>query len=194
MLTMTHLLSITLSSLLAISVLPLILATDISLISKAYAHFVGAETKTFDNYKILFLLSPSKPIVGDNTTKLNFSVLDKAQNIDIKSIFAALTIKEKNSGEIVHQVPFKLYQSSDITFPYTFQNNTDYQLVLQTRISGDPKYETSPLMVGFDISAVNPIYPAGFDQLIIYYVIPLVILVGLILVLIIVARRKHLHH
>ena len=190
---MTHLLSITLSSLLAISVLPLILANDISLISKAYAHFVGAETKTIDNYKILFLLSPSKPIVGDNTTKLNFSVLDKAQNRDIKSIFAALTIKEKNSGEIVHQVPFKLYQSSDITFPYTFQNNTDYQLVLQTRISGDPKYETSPLMVGFDISA-NPIYPAGFDQLIIYYVIPLVILVGLILVLIIVARRKHLHH
>ena len=191
---MSRLLYFTLSSLLVISVLPLMLATDISLISKAYAHFVGGETKTIDNYKILFLLSPSKPIVGDNTTKLNFSILDKDQNRDIKSIFAALTIKEKNSGEIVHQVPFKLYQSSDITFPYTFQNNTDYQLVLQTRINGDPKYENSPLMVGFDISAVNPIYPAGFDQLIIYYVIPLVILVGLILVVIIVARRKHLHH
>ena len=191
---MTRLLSFTFSSLLAISVLQLMFATDIPLVSRAYAHFVGAETKTIDNYKILFLLSPSKPIVGDNTTKLNFSVLDKDQNRDIKSIFAALTIKEKNSGEIVHQVPFKLYQSSDMTFPYTFQNNTDYQLVLQTRISGDPKYENSPLIVGFDISAVNPIYPAGFDQLIIYYIIPLVILVGLILVVIIVARRKHLHH
>jgi hypothetical protein len=194
MLTMTRLLSFTLSTLLAISVIPLILATDISLIIKAYAHFVGAETKTIDNYKILFLLSPSKPIVGDNTTKLNFSILNKDQDRDIKSIFAALTIKEKNSGEIVHQVPFKLYQSSDITFPYTFQNNTDYQLVLQTRISGDPKYENSPLMVGFDISAVNPIYPAGIDQIIIYYVIPSVILVGITLVVIIVARRKHMHH
>jgi hypothetical protein len=194
MLTLTRLLSFTFSSLLAISVLPLMFATDIPLVSRAYAHFVGGETKTIDNYKILFLLSPSKPIVGDNTTKLNFSILDKDQNRDIKSIFAALTIKEKNSGEIVHQVPFKLYQSSDMTFPYTFQNNTDYQLVLQTKISGDPKYEKSPLMVGFDISAVNPIYPAGFDQLIIYYVIPSVILVGIILVVIIVARRKHLHH
>jgi hypothetical protein len=154
MLTMTRLLFVTFSSLLAISVLPLMLATDIPLVIRAYAHFVGAETKTIDNYKILFLLSPSKPIVGDNTTKLNFSILDKDQNRDIKSIFAALTIKEKNSGEIVHQVPFKLYQFSDITFPYTFQNNTDYQLVLQTKISGDPKYENSPLMVGFDISAV----------------------------------------
>lgn len=191
---MTRLLSFTFSSLLAISVLQLMFATDIPLVSRAYAHFVGAETKTIDNYKILFLLSPSKPIVGDNTTKLNFSVLDKDQNRDIKSTFAALTIKEKNSGEIVHQVPFKLYQSSDMTFPYTFQNNTDYQLVLQTKISSDPKYENSPLMVGFDISAVNPIYPAGFDQLIIYYVIPSVILVGMILVVIIVARRKHLHH
>ena len=191
---MTRLLSFTFSSLLAISVLQLMFATDIPLVSRAYAHFVGGETKTIDNYKILFLLSPSKPIVGDNTTKLNFSVLDKDQNRDIKSTFAALTIKEKNSGEIVHQVPFKLYQSSDMTFPYTFQNNTDYQLVLQTKISSDPKYENSPLMVGFDISAVNPIYPAGFDQLIIYYVIPSVILVGMILVVIIVARRKHLHH
>jgi hypothetical protein len=193
MLTMTRLLLFTLSSLLSISVLLLVIVTDIPLVDKAYAHFVGGETKTIDNYKILFLLSPSKPIVGDNFTMLNFSVLDKDQNKDIKSIFAALTIKEKDSGEIVHQVPFKLYQSSDITFPYTFQNNTDYQLVLQTRISGDPKYENSPLIVGFDITAVNPIYPAGFDQLIIYFVIPPIILVGIILFMIIVARRKNMH-
>jgi hypothetical protein len=36
-----------------------------------------------------------------------------------------------------------------------FQNNTDYQLVLQTRISGNPKYASSPLVAIFDISAVN---------------------------------------
>jgi hypothetical protein len=80
---------------LAISVLPLVISTDISIISKAYAHFVGGETKTIDNYQILLLLSPSKPIVGDNSTKLNFSILDKDQNTDLKLIFAALTIKEK---------------------------------------------------------------------------------------------------
>jgi hypothetical protein len=94
MLAMTRLLCLTLSSLLAISVLPLVISTDISIISKAYAHFVGGETKTIDNYQIL-LLSPSKPIVGDNSTKLNFSSLDKDQNTDLKLIFAALTIKEK---------------------------------------------------------------------------------------------------
>ena len=83
-LTMTRLLSFTLTSLLAISVIP-VLATNILLVSKAYAHFVGGETKTIDNYKILFLLSPSKPIVGDNYTKLNFSILDNDQDKDIKS-------------------------------------------------------------------------------------------------------------
>jgi hypothetical protein len=49
-------------------------------------------------------------------------------------------------------------------------------------------------VVGFDISAVNPIFPAGFDQLIIFYVIPFIILAGIIVVMIIVARRKHIHH
>ena len=66
---MTRLLFVTFSSLLAISVLPLMLATDIPLVIRAYAHFVGAETKTIDNYKILFLLSPSKPIVGESAYK-----------------------------------------------------------------------------------------------------------------------------
>jgi hypothetical protein len=109
-------------------------------------------------------------------------------------IFAALIIKEKNLSKIVHQVPYKLYEFGDFTFPYTFQNNTDYQLLLQIRISGDSKYENSPLVVGFDISAVNPIFPAGFDQLIIFYVIPFIMLAGIIVVMIIVARRKHIHH
>ncbi|MGI8833679.1 MAG: hypothetical protein ACR2IS_13720 [Nitrososphaeraceae archaeon] len=172
----------------------LVIATAVSHVGKAYAHFVGGDTKTIDNYKILLLLSPSKPIVGDNSTNLNFSILDKDQNTELELIFAALTIKEKNSGKIVHQVPYKFYEFGDITFPYTFQNNNDYQLLLQTRINGDSKYGNSPLVVGFDISAVNPIFAAGFDQLIIYYVIPFIILIGMILVVIIVARRKHIHH
>jgi hypothetical protein len=87
MLTITLLLSLILPSLLAISVLSLVvIATDILFVSKVYAHFIGGDTKTIDNYQILFLLSPSRPIVGDNSTRLNFSVLDKDQNTDVKSV------------------------------------------------------------------------------------------------------------
>ena len=87
MLTITLLLSLILSSLLVISVLSLVVtAIDILLVSKAYGHFIGGDTKTIDNYQTLFLLSPSRPIVGDNSTKLNFSVLDKDQNTDVKSV------------------------------------------------------------------------------------------------------------
>ena len=83
------------------------------------------------------------------------------------------------------------YEFGDITFPYTFQNNTDYQLVFHARISGDPKYESSPLVAVFDISAVNAIFPAGFYQLIIYYVIiTSIILVEIIVVVILVVRRS----
>jgi hypothetical protein len=84
-------------------------------------------------------LYPPKPVVGGNSTKLNFSILDKDKNTDVKSIFAALAIKEKNSDAIVYQVPYKLHAFGDITFPYTFKNNTDYEAVLQAKISGDPK-------------------------------------------------------
>jgi hypothetical protein len=124
--------------------------------NKAYAHFTGGATKNIDNYQILFLLYPSKPIVGDNSTKLNFSNLDKDKNTDVKSIFVALTIKEKNSDAIVYQVPYKLHAFGDITFPYTFKNNTNYEAILKAKISGNPRYENAPLTASFDIPAVNP--------------------------------------
>ena len=80
----------------------LLIAIDIPALGKAYAHFIGGETKAIDNYQILFLLSPPKPVVDNNSTKLNFSVLDKEENTDVKLIFAALTIKEKHTNTIVH--------------------------------------------------------------------------------------------
>ena len=109
-------LSIMLLSLLAVSFLSLAPSTKILIINHVYAHFIGGETKTIGNYKILLLLSPPKPVVGDSSTKINFSILGKDQNIDIKSIFAALTIKEKDSGKIVYKTPFRLHQFGDITF------------------------------------------------------------------------------
>jgi hypothetical protein len=183
-------LSIMLLSLLAVTFLSLAPTTRIPIINHAYGHFIGGETKTIGNYKVLFLISPPKPIVGDSSTKINFSILDKDQNKDIKSIFAALTIREKDSGKIVYKTPFRLYQFGDITFPYTFQNNTNYQLELQTKISGDPKYENKPLVANFDISPLGPIFPAGIDQ----FIIPSITAVGVILVIVFTVRRRHIHH
>jgi hypothetical protein len=187
MLTMTHLSSFTLASSVLVIITTLLLLIAIG---KAYAHFIGGETKTIDNYQILFLLSPPKPVVGDNSTKLNFSVLDKEENTDVKLIFAALTIKEKDTDTIVHQVPYKLYEFGDITFPYTFKNNTDYEAILQVRISGDAKYENTPLTASFNISAVNPISALPFDQLMTYYVIPITIVLGGIVVAMTLLRRR----
>ncbi len=46
----------------------------------AYGHFFGA-TKNIDNYQVIFAPIPSTPIVGDNSTSLNFSVLENNTNI-----------------------------------------------------------------------------------------------------------------
>jgi hypothetical protein len=175
---------------LVIIFLLIIIAIDIADISKTHAHFIGGETKTIEKYDVLFLLSPPKPVVDDNSTKLNFSIQDKDEgNTDVNLIFAALTIKEKNSDTVVHQVPYKLYEFGDITFPYTFKNNTDYEAVLQARISGEPKYE-STLTASFDISAVNPTSALPFDQLMTYYVIPITIVLGVIVIAVTLPRRK----
>src|SRR5215210_1336532 len=179
------------SSLLFLLLVLLLTATEVADIeNKAYAHFTGGATKDIDNYQILFLLYPSKPVVGDNSTKLNFSILDKDKNTDVKSIFAALTIKEKSSDAIVYQVPYKLHAFGDITFPYTFKNNTDYEAILQAKISGDPKYENAPLTASFDITAVNPGSQTLFDELLAYYVIPIIMVTIIVGSLIIIGKRK----
>lgn len=69
MLTITKLLSLALSLLLVISVLSLVvIATDIHFVTKVYAHFIGGDTKTIDNYQILFLLSPPSVILECNAS------------------------------------------------------------------------------------------------------------------------------
>jgi len=105
----------------------------------ASAHFFGGETVTIDNYQVVFLAAPSSPTVGDNSTTLNFSVLEN--NSNIYNIYSAVVVTEKNSGRTVEQIPYKFYEFSDMTFPYTFENATDYTVTLQTRIAGDEKYQ-----------------------------------------------------
>ena len=152
----------------------------------ADAHFFGA-TKIVNGYQIVFQPAPSVPLAGDNSTLLNFSVLDK-DNQNVNNIFASLIIKEKNSGNVVKVFPFKFYEFSDLTFPFTFKKIGDYVLSLQAKINGDPIYGDNPLSVDFDLSAGNPNQIIPFDELITYYVIPASIV---ILAIAIYLKRKN---
>ncbi len=152
----------------------------------AQAHFFGA-TKTVNGYQIVFQPAPSVPLAGDNSTLLNLSVLGK-DNQNVNNIFASLTIKEKHSGNVVKVFPFRFYEFSDLTFPYSFKKIGDYTITLQTKINGDPIYGDNPLSVNFDLSAGNPNQIIPFDELITYYVTPAsLVIVGIAIYL----RRKN---
>ncbi|MDQ3852749.1 MAG: hypothetical protein M3299_07945 [Thermoproteota archaeon] len=133
----------------------------------AYGHFFGA-TKNIDNYQVIFAPSPTTPIAGDNSTSLNFSVLEN--NSNIYNIYAAMVVTEKQSGAIIAQVPYKFQEFSDISIPYTFNETGNYAVTLQTRIPGHEKYQDNPLVASFDISVGNQLIP--FDELMLFYVTP----------------------
>ena len=136
----------------------------------AYAHiFGGGQTiKNIDKYQIKFRTFPSVILADDNsTTKLNFSI--QQNNTDVYDVFAALTIKEKNPDRVVAKIPYRLYEFGDITFPYVFEKSADYQVSLQARIAGDPKYEVNPLVINFDVSV-----GISFNEFIIYFVLPII--------------------
>jgi hypothetical protein len=118
-----------------------------------YAHiFSGTPNSIFkekDGYSVAFLPYPAIPKVGDNNTLLNFNVQKNGN--DVTNTFISLIIKNKDSNRIVHQVPYKFHEFADITYSYTFQNQSKYSLSLLTKIAGDPKYENNPLIVSFDI-------------------------------------------
>jgi hypothetical protein len=115
----------------------------------AYGHFFGA-TKNIDNYQV------------------NFSVLEN--NSNVYNIYAAMVVTDKESGDIITQVPYKFQEFSDISIPYTFNKTGDYAVTLQTRIPGDGKYQDNPLVASFDISVGNQLIP--FDELMLFYVTP----------------------
>jgi hypothetical protein len=133
-----------------------------------YGHFFG-ENVTRDRFQIVFQAFPSVPVAGENAT-LNFSILDE-QNQNIHNIFSALIIREKQSNKIVEQFPYKQYMYSDITFPYKFSNNSDYVITLETRVIGDQKYQSEPLIASFDL-AVGDRTSGYFKVMMIYFVTP----------------------
>jgi hypothetical protein len=143
----------------------ILLAVAAAQANLAYGHFFGA-TKDVDGYQVVFAPNPSNPAPGGNST-LSFSVLENSNNI--YNIHSAVVITEKRSGEIVDQIPYRLYEFSDITIPYTFNDAGDYVVTLQTRIIGHERYQASPLVASFDISVGNQV---PFEELMLFYVTP----------------------
>src|SRR5919112_2144422 len=136
-------------------------------IELTYAHFFGT-TKNVDNYQVIFAPSPSTPVAGDNSTLLNFSVLEN--NANVYNLYVAMVVTDKQSGNIIGQIPYKFQEFSDITIPYMFNETGTYVVTLQTRITGDEKYQNTPLVTSFDISVGNQLIP--FDELMLFYVTP----------------------
>jgi hypothetical protein len=135
-------------------------SSPFSILGGVHAHLVdlpGAQSdvmsKSIGNYVILFQTIPSPVQVNDNTTLLRFSVMQNNQ--DTYNIFAALIIKEKNSGNISTQFPYKFYEFGDIDFRHTFQSAVDHEIFLQARISGDPYYQNNPLVASFDVPVMS---------------------------------------
>ena len=155
----------------------------------AYAHFFGS-TKTIGNYRIVFQPFPTVSAANESST-LNFSILDK-DNANVNNVYAALAIREKNTGKVVEQVPYKFYEFSDITFPYKFTNNTDYIATFEARINGDSKYQDNPLVSDFDVSVGNNNaykIKIPFSQLMLYYVTPATAVIAGISIYVL-ARKK----
>ncbi|HXV46530.1 MAG TPA: hypothetical protein VD736_07655 [Nitrososphaera sp.] len=139
----------------------------------AYGHFF-VDTKDIDRFQVVFAPFPQNPEPGGNST-LNFSILEN--NSNIYNIHAAVVIAEK-SGDVVDQIPYKPYEFSDITVPYTFEEAGDYVVKLQARIIGDEKYQASPLEASFDISVGQ----LPFDELMLFYVTPAAVAIAAIVV------------
>jgi hypothetical protein len=87
-----------------------------------------------------------------------------------------MVVTEKQSGDIIAQVPYKFQEFSDITIPYTFNDTGNYVVTLQTMIAGNEKYQDNPLVASFDISVGNQLIP--FDELMLFYVTPATVLIA----------------
>jgi hypothetical protein len=119
----------------------------------AYAHSTvdsKATVKTIDNkYQIAFQLYPKLASAGQNAT-LHFDIRDENSS-NLGGVYAALVMKEKEGNTIDEQMPYRFYESGDISIPYKFHDNSDHVATLLTRIAGDSKYLATPLQTDFDI-------------------------------------------
>lgn len=123
-----------------------------------------------NGFQIVFAPYPQSPI-GDNnsTTMLNFSVLQNGSNL--YNVHSAIVITDKKTGEAVAQIPYKQYEISDISVPYTFRNTGNYVVTLQTQIPGDEKYQNTPLAASFELSVASQLQTVLSDKYTIGYVV-----------------------
>jgi hypothetical protein len=152
----------------------------------AYAHIFSdtenAVTKNVDDtYQVSFLPYPAGLTVNDTSTKLNFSVMEN--NTDTPNLFTSLVITDKNTGEMVERTAYKFHEFGDVTYPYIFQNDGEYNVAIQAKINGDPKYETTPLAAGFDVTVQDMQKMTNtFQQIMLFYLTPvLAVIVGAII-------------
>ena len=140
---------------------------------EASAHFYGVpvlQNKTAGDFKIVFQPYPTIPFAGDNSTKINLSILGKGDK-NINAVFASLIIKSKDTGEILKRFPYGFYEFSDMTFSYTFPKVGTYLLILESRINGDPSYSQNPLLVDFELPVGGGNYSLTFAQSLAFYLI-----------------------
>ena len=157
-----------------------------------YAHIFtdkqdAAVTKNIGKYQIIFLPFPNNILVNDNSTKLNFSLMEN--KTDVYNVFVSLIIKDRDSGNIVDQIPYKFYEFGDITFPYTFQNIGDYIVTFQAKINGDPNYKVNPLISNYDISVMSSEIP--FIAWITYLTPILAAIVGIVIYMDFSMRKRN---
>jgi hypothetical protein len=160
--------------------------------SVAYAHLFSdtenAVTKSVNGkYQVSFLPYPAGLLVNDTSTKLNFSVMEN--NTDAPNLFTSLVIMDKNTGSIVEQTPYKFHEFGDVTYPYMFQNDGEYNVAIQAKINGDPKYESRPLIASFDVSVRDmQKMTNSFQQIMAFYITP--ILAGIVGTIIYIEHRR----
>jgi hypothetical protein len=90
--------------------------------------------------------------VDNNTFEGTARLVDQDKDLELAvEVTKLMNAKyEKETNRIVEQVPYKRYEFSDFSIPYKFSNNTKYEVTLETRVMGDPKYQAEPIIANFD--------------------------------------------
>jgi hypothetical protein len=73
---------------------------------------------------------------------------------------------------MVEQIPYRVYESSDVTLPFTFQNTRDYTITREMRITGDENYQATLLVASFNIAVADSSSLIAFNELMLLYVTP----------------------
>ncbi|HEX7032070.1 MAG TPA: hypothetical protein VF172_03630 [Nitrososphaera sp.] len=124
--------------------------------SNSYVVFVHAHPsadneatiRNVNKYQIAFQQYPKIARAGENAT-LHFTILDSTDSSSVQGIYAAILMKEKDTGKVVQQMPYRFYEFGDISIPYKLQSNEDYVVTLLARTTEDP---SKPLQADFDVS------------------------------------------